>query len=92
MGIVHGARPWLEPLADRVVAEVQARVAATAVISGLGVALLAWVVALIGLNGAGKISLMRIALGIIRPQAGSVRMCGQPLADLPPASGLRWEP
>ncbi|MCP2047145.1 UNVERIFIED_ORG: ABC-2 type transport system ATP-binding protein [Paenarthrobacter nicotinovorans] len=43
------------------------------------------VVALIGLNGAGKTSLMRIALGMIRPQAGSVRLFGQPLADLPPA-------
>lgn len=40
---------------------------------------------LIGLNGAGKTSLMRIALGIIRPQAGSFRLFGQLLADLPPA-------
>jgi ABC-2 type transport system ATP-binding protein len=45
------------------------------------------VVALIGLNGAGKTTLMRLALGMLRPQAGTVRVLGYPLSELPAA---RW--
>lgn len=41
------------------------------------------VVALIGLNGAGKTSLMRLALGMLRPQRGMVRLFGHPLGQLP---------
>lgn len=43
------------------------------------------IVALIGLNGAGKTTLMRLALGMLRPQHGSVRLFGHPLAALPAA-------
>ncbi|MBW3084206.1 Bacitracin transport ATP-binding protein BcrA [Austwickia sp. TVS 96-490-7B] len=45
------------------------------------------VVALIGLNGAGKTTLMRLALGMLRPQAGTVRVLGYPMSELPAA---RW--
>ena len=45
------------------------------------------VVALIGLNGAGKTTLMRLALGMLRPQAGTVRVLGHPMSELPAA---RW--
>ncbi|MFN7244992.1 MAG: ATP-binding cassette domain-containing protein, partial [Dietzia cercidiphylli] len=38
------------------------------------------IVALVGLNGAGKTTLMRLALGMLRPQQGTVRLCGSPLA------------
>ncbi|MEH6819466.1 MAG: ABC transporter ATP-binding protein [Dietzia psychralcaliphila] len=37
------------------------------------------IVALVGLNGAGKTTLMRLALGMLRPQQGTVRLCGSPL-------------
>lgn len=37
------------------------------------------IVALVGLNGAGKTTLMRLALGMLRPQQGTVRLCGSSL-------------
>ncbi|WP_049620624.1 ABC transporter ATP-binding protein [Frateuria defendens] len=37
------------------------------------------VVSLLGANGAGKSSLLRIMLGLLRPQAGEVRLDGRPL-------------
>lgn len=45
------------------------------------------VVALIGLNGAGKTTVMRLSLGMLRPQAGTVRVLGDRLSELPAA---RW--
>ena len=45
------------------------------------------VVALVGMNGAGKTTLMRLALGMLRPDQGTVRLFGQPLATLP---GRQW--
>jgi ABC-2 type transport system ATP-binding protein len=41
------------------------------------------IVALIGLNGAGKTTLLRLALGMLRPQRGTVRLFGHPLAAAP---------
>jgi len=41
------------------------------------------VVALIGLNGVGKTTLMRLALGMLRPQQGSVQLCGHSLDTVP---------
>ncbi|MDP9383374.1 MAG: metal ABC transporter ATP-binding protein [Chloroflexota bacterium] len=37
-------------------------------------------VGLIGPNGSGKSTLMRLGVGLLRPQSGSVRLFGQPLA------------
>ncbi len=34
--------------------------------------------ALVGLNGAGKTTVMKLALGMLRPDAGSVLACGRP--------------
>ncbi|MGN8551343.1 UNVERIFIED_CONTAM: ABC transporter ATP-binding protein [Microbacterium sp. SLM126] len=42
--------------------------------------------ALVGLNGAGKTTVMRLLLGMLRPEAGEVRLEGVPLADAPPLS------
>ena len=39
-------------------------------------------VALVGSNGSGKSTLLRIALGLLRPQAGDVRLFGVPPASL----------
>ena len=36
--------------------------------------------ALVGLNGAGKTTLMRMVLGMLRPDAGAVRLFGDPSA------------
>ena len=41
------------------------------------------IVALVGMNGAGKTTLMRLALGMLRPEAGTVRLFGHPLATMP---------
>lgn len=40
--------------------------------------------ALVGLNGAGKTTIMRLMLGMIRPDDGEVLIDGMPLATLPP--------
>jgi branched-chain amino acid transport system ATP-binding protein len=42
------------------------------------------IIAIIGANGAGKSSLIRTIAGIERPRRGSIRFCGQEIADLPP--------
>lgn len=40
--------------------------------------------ALIGRNGTGKSTLLRTIAGLARPSAGEIRLCGRPLAALPP--------
>lgn len=44
------------------------------------------IVALIGLNGAGKTTVMRLALGMLRPQHGTVCLFGQRQQALPAAA------
>jgi iron complex transport system ATP-binding protein len=39
------------------------------------------VLGLVGANGAGKTTLLRAACGVLRPDAGSVRLAGHPLAS-----------
>jgi simple sugar transport system ATP-binding protein len=41
--------------------------------------------ALLGENGAGKTTLMRIAFGLLRPDAGSIRAFGRPIHSTPDA-------
>jgi ABC-type oligopeptide transport system ATPase subunit len=43
-------------------------------------------VALVGESGSGKSSLARIALGLLRPDQGEVRLLGQTISDLPMAA------
>ncbi|NUP73476.1 MAG: ABC transporter ATP-binding protein [Sinomonas sp.] len=45
--------------------------------------------ALVGLNGAGQTTLLRLALGMLRPQAGEICLEGTPLPQAPPA---QWAP
>jgi len=47
------------------------------------------VVCLLGRNGSGKTTLMRTLLGLLPPLAGSVRVMGTPLAELPAADRAR---
>jgi general nucleoside transport system ATP-binding protein len=47
------------------------------------------IVALLGENGAGKTTLMRIAFGLERPDAGTVRVFGQPGRPVSPADAMR---
>jgi branched-chain amino acid transport system ATP-binding protein len=42
------------------------------------------VVTLIGANGAGKTTTLRAVSGLIRPSAGTVRVCGQEVTGKPP--------
>jgi ABC-type branched-subunit amino acid transport system ATPase component/ABC-type branched-subunit amino acid transport system permease subunit len=42
------------------------------------------IVGLIGTNGAGKTTLMNVISGLIKPQAGSVRLFGHEVSDLSP--------
>jgi ABC-type uncharacterized transport system ATPase subunit len=44
--------------------------------------------ALLGENGAGKTTLMRIAFGLVRPDAGSVSVRGQPVTLRSPADAI----
>jgi branched-chain amino acid transport system ATP-binding protein len=41
-------------------------------------------VALLGPNGAGKTTLLRTISGFLRPSAGDVDFCGQPIGGMPP--------
>lgn len=41
------------------------------------------VIALIGANGAGKTTIMKVAVGLLRPTAGSVRLEGREVTRLP---------
>ncbi|MFZ1936706.1 MAG: ABC transporter ATP-binding protein [Thermoguttaceae bacterium] len=47
------------------------------------------VVGLLGTNGAGKTTLIKCALGLIRPQAGEVRVLGEPAWTLSAAAKAR---
>ncbi len=42
------------------------------------------VVALLGRNGAGKSTTLKSLMGVVRPQSGSIRFDGQPIAGLAP--------
>ncbi|MBX6330276.1 MAG: ABC transporter ATP-binding protein [Gemmatimonadaceae bacterium] len=44
--------------------------------------------ALLGENGAGKTTLMRIAFGMLRPDAGVIRIAGEPVSLTSPAAAL----
>ncbi|MBL8699010.1 MAG: ATP-binding cassette domain-containing protein [Alphaproteobacteria bacterium] len=46
-------------------------------------------VGLIGPNGAGKTTVMRAIVGIVEPQAGSIRLAGAPLDGLPVEARVR---
>jgi ABC-type sulfate/molybdate transport systems ATPase subunit len=62
------------------------RIGATAVLDGVSLALHASeVVALPGPHGAGTTTLVRLLLGPARPDAGTIRFRGRPLADEPAA-------
>ncbi len=53
-----------------------------AVLDGLDLAIPAGqIVALLGENGVGKTTLMRLASGYLAPDAGEIRLCGLPVGD-----------
>ena len=47
------------------------------------------IVTLLGANGAGKSTLAKTVSGLLRVQAGSILLEGEPIASLPPAERLR---
>src|SRR5437764_6856685 len=48
-------------------------------------------VAIVGPTGCGKSTLLNIAAGLLKPAAGSVRIFGQPLADLNRDAGYLFQ-
>ncbi|MCB9957954.1 MAG: thiol reductant ABC exporter subunit CydC [Rhodospirillaceae bacterium] len=60
---------------------------ARAVLEGVSLALSSGdTVALVGRSGGGKTTLLWLAAGVLRPTAGSIHLCGCPLADWPEAA------
>ena len=47
------------------------------------------IVTLLGANGAGKSTLAKAVSGLLRPQAGTILLEGEPIETLPPAERLR---
>ena len=37
--------------------------------------------ALVGINGSGKSTIFKAIMGFVRPAAGEIRLCGQPVAE-----------
>jgi energy-coupling factor transporter ATP-binding protein EcfA2 len=66
-------RVWFERDGRAVLRDIDLRVAAGMVLG------------LLGANGAGKTSLLRLANGLLRPQRGTVRVCGRPVGRRPVA-------
>jgi len=54
------------------------------------------IIALMGLNGMGKTSLMKALIGLLPTRAGSIRLCGRDLTGVPPhervEQGLAYVP
>jgi len=74
-GLLHGRAPYLQ--AQKVSMQYGSRT----VVRGVDFAV--WpgeVVALMGRNGAGKTTLLKSLVGLVRPQAGTVRIDGEPIA------------
>ncbi len=68
---------WFEHDGRAVLRDIDLRVAAGIVLG------------LLGANGAGKTSLLRLANGLLRPQRGTVRVCGRPVGRRPVAELAR---
>jgi iron complex transport system ATP-binding protein len=77
-------------------AEVEAGYAGTPVLRGVSLTIRAgegW--AVLGPNGGGKSTLVRVVLGLLGARRGTVRVCGHPLPGTPPATLARavaWVP
>lgn len=70
--------------------------AGPAILDGIDLALPAGVpTALLGANGCGKTTLLRLLLGICKPSSGGIELLGEPLAKLPRrtrAQTIGWVP
>ena len=68
---------------DRLTKQYGPKIAVDRVSARLG----AGVYGLLGANGAGKTTIMRMICGILRPTSGEVRLDGRPTAEMGASSG-----
>jgi NitT/TauT family transport system ATP-binding protein len=88
----HDVRPATREAAGLVASDLRVTFGPTVALDGLSIDVAPGeVVALIGANGSGKSTFLRVAAGLLRPDRGSVTLGGEPIVEPNPRIGLVFQ-